>query len=221
MPVRAVKGTVSHSWAKNLQLGALIDCLLFNCGPLAILRLIVSLVVYSIKRVTLAWPLPHVREKVCKAIFPSRTDSDSATAVASIIGKPRVGASGFHVLPGLVFWSPRVVFCMSMCHRPFWIPRRQLLTLKATATVSRTTSQIMGQHVYGLAAIADATPASVAVGARLSRRAIRRAAYHDQAPEPLLGQIIQCRAAVITALKTAKWMWRRASAIGDECVLAI
>lgn len=81
---------------------ALISALLLLCGPPAVPRLVVPIIVDAVDGCL--WRLrPHVSTEGFKVVQPSVAHTNSATTIASIVGIRRVIASGFHSLPCGVF----------------------------------------------------------------------------------------------------------------------
>ncbi len=93
--------------AKNSKhRGPFVSILLLACSPTAVSRLIISVIVETIKRVSLGRLIPHVCIKI-KEDRPSFADSYPPASVIAVRDVERVRAARFHKPPRKPCWSAR------------------------------------------------------------------------------------------------------------------
>ncbi len=76
---------------------------LFWCCPAAIAWLVVSIVIFPIKRMETAGTMPHVCQKNLEIVSPSNTNRYPSPAILLIIWRPSVIASILHSFPNVIF----------------------------------------------------------------------------------------------------------------------
>lgn len=89
----------------NAEIGLGIIRLLRCCGPSAIIREITKAVVFSVNRMMLCWPRPHVLVKCKERILPFVTDGNSRSSVSGITDGVGIATSLLHRVPNIVLWS--------------------------------------------------------------------------------------------------------------------
>lgn len=92
----------SFSINRDIPIAAHVSGLLDKGCPTAVPRLIVPVIIDAINGVALGRSLPHIREKVLKAIKPTVANLDTSVDVVSMIGSIRVGATPSHFYPSTV-----------------------------------------------------------------------------------------------------------------------
>jgi hypothetical protein len=84
------------------EIAAPVSRLFSICRPSTIGRLVVSVVIDSIKRVFVGWLSPHVGEKAFKAVSPFTTHGNAARAVVFVLRVSWRVAPAEHLLPRFV-----------------------------------------------------------------------------------------------------------------------
>lgn len=87
----------------NLRIASTVVQLNIWRGPSAILRLVIAIVVDTIKRMSVRWSQSHVGQKVFEGTAPPFAHSDASSSVAPIGWPVRVFATRAHVRPCDVF----------------------------------------------------------------------------------------------------------------------
>lgn len=82
----------------------LIARLLNSCGPSAVLRVVASIIVNTVKAVLVGWSAAHIGKKVVKRVIPPIADSYAPAAVVGIALCVRVVAAFAKMNPAAVFW---------------------------------------------------------------------------------------------------------------------
>lgn len=94
---KAIRFGHVRSWCRS------IFRLLLPSGPYAITWRVSKIIVDSFKRAAM-WSVSHIVDKVCKAIYPSLTNTYSTATVSMKRGVPWITASLLHALPDFVKW---------------------------------------------------------------------------------------------------------------------
>jgi hypothetical protein len=81
--------------------------LLFMCRPSTISRLVIPVIVTSVKRVLIGSTWPHIVVKVLKRVQPPITDCNTAPAVTFICSVIRITASLYHSIPNPILGRSR------------------------------------------------------------------------------------------------------------------
>lgn len=101
-PIRAAHGCAIE---RQYAIVAAVASLLFRGCPSAVGRLVVAVVVDSVKCMLRGWSRPHISEEVVKS-QPSFANGDSSPTVTVVIWGAGVLTSSKHTAPRLVFWRP-------------------------------------------------------------------------------------------------------------------
>lgn len=105
-----VRNYLSSSKGREASAVSLV-VLLFRSGrPAAVVWLIIAVVVLSFYAVVGRCTRAHVREEICKAISPTITYRDAATAPV-LYSAGVAMAARYHVSPCIVFWSAESTMC--------------------------------------------------------------------------------------------------------------
>ncbi len=120
-----------------------------GCGPAAIARLIIAVIVNAINRVFAGWSPPHVVKESQERHLPSLAYSDASAAVQAVIRSIRFRASSPHRPPCIVFWS----------------------ATESTHATAAATARLSASHVAcvkhrGVPALAPAYPVCVGIKVR-------------------------------------------------------
>jgi hypothetical protein len=151
-------------------------CLFLACGPPAIRRFVVSVVVNPFDRVKATRSKSHICEEILKRLHPTFADFYTAPAIATVVRSAGIRTPLFHLLPRAVLGSrcpimPRsTVFCNG-------------LSLQTTTGPVFARSEIGGAGQRNVAAIAQTTPDRSAMLFRFKTQ-------HEQSGESLASQII-------------------------------
>ncbi len=78
--------------------------LLQPCRPAAIARLVVAIVVLSVKRMLRRWSLTHVGNEVRERMKPALTYRDAPRTIRFKLRCVRIAAAGFHARPYPILW---------------------------------------------------------------------------------------------------------------------
>ncbi len=76
--------------------------LLLACGPSAVVKFVVAIVINAVNRVLWSWSRPHIIKKRLKRVSPLVAHRDASPAIMTISGVVRVATSKFHALPGTI-----------------------------------------------------------------------------------------------------------------------
>jgi len=91
--------------------------LLIMGSPSAIVWLVIPIIIYTIKRVSLCGFRSHIRKEELKGL-PPLTNRNSSSAVGFIRGHIRIRASSYHAMPRGVFGRvPHSVRCSALTNR--------------------------------------------------------------------------------------------------------
>ena len=99
-PVSDAKGFATY---RDMPSSGPIAGLSFNRGPMAVGRLIVTIVVNSVNRVKRGWLTPHVRQKGLEIVNPAVTNLDTAPAISRVFRIGGVEAAPLERSPSLKF----------------------------------------------------------------------------------------------------------------------
>lgn len=154
---------------------ALIAVLLTFCRPSNIPRLVISVVVYAVKGVSVTRTLTNVFMKSLKAFNPLFAHINAASAIQRVFGVLRVRASLNHA-------GPRHVLRTSTQSMGFETCRRDIV-IKASTGARLALPESPGIRDCFVAAVAQAMPARVAVFVALC------AALNDKACKALSSQV--------------------------------
>ena len=124
--------------------------LFFRRCPSAIRWLIISICIYSIKRVFSARPFPHIGKKCFKAIVPFGANLNSAQSIHVKVAVVRVAASPFHSLPANILWRAS--------HSVATTPFDKLFNSKATTRQSGSSSDVLTKYGSHISAVTNAFP---------------------------------------------------------------
>lgn len=82
---------------------ATIGCLLFGCGPTAIIRFVIAIIVDSIERVLRARSLTHVRVKRAEVVLPAFAYRDAAPTIIGVSRVSDLRTAASHIAPSVPF----------------------------------------------------------------------------------------------------------------------
>jgi hypothetical protein len=92
-----------------------IAALLFACCPATVIWRILSIIIYSVERMSLGWPVSHIHQEGLKTLLPSLTDYDSTASIVHKIWVIRIIASLAHRFPSRVLDG----ICVTVNRAPF------------------------------------------------------------------------------------------------------
>lgn len=143
------------------------------CGPYAIFRRIISIIVDPVYRVICRWSFSHIFEKVLKATWakPSPTNINIATTIILVRTISWIRATLSHCIPYTMFWSPG--FIMG------GMPHPGGFTQEATATSRASLDKTIGNNLDSISAFAFTSP----IGPCPSRHSPGNAIKHFQSSE--------------------------------------
>lgn len=111
------KLTTLQRWAGSLARFetrvSLVGCLILHCGPTAIARFIVAIVVHAFNRMVGRRPQSHIGEKVFES-HPALADRDTSLAIRVKRFAPWVEAPLLHGNPSIKFRRPAPAACVPM-----------------------------------------------------------------------------------------------------------
>lgn len=139
--------------------GASVKGLFASCGPTAVIRRIVAIIVDAIERVFWRWARPHVAVKRHEVIAPTLADIDTPTAVIGVIRSLLVEATRLHASPCLVFWRLTPSLTLPVPERP----RCQQLASETAATVGLSISETAQTDDRDCPAIALTLPSDLSL----------------------------------------------------------
>lgn len=148
--------------------------LLFRCGPSAILRRVVAVVVDSIQR-SVGWTRAHVAIEGFERSAPAGANRDSSASVGLELMKVRVLAALDHAFPTVIL----AALPHPMCTMGPAIPFGSV----AAARHGGAASQKRPQDGFFFSAIAAANP--------FSRIGLRKSRNSHETPKSLVGQVDQ------------------------------
>lgn len=122
---------------------ALVNHLLFSCGPTAVTRFIASVIVNAVDLMCVRRSLPHIHEEILK-LKPACTDRNAPSTVIFPVLRVGVPTPPKHCCPNAVFGCATANYSTgSMRSVPFaWLP----IPLEATATARITRSKAFSQN---------------------------------------------------------------------------
>lgn len=158
-PIGQTSGFISDSYPTNFTR---ISDLFYLIAPLAILRGVIAIVIYTVKRVVGARLFTHIFQKVIKTVMtkPSVSDTNTPTAIPMITPIFLVETSLFHRSPRVVFRSvfkitsmPVIarIFTNTHCISAFQATKFSfsgLPTAKGFGTVNTNTSHTKNYNVF-------------------------------------------------------------------------
>ena len=126
----SLRDSVTLAWASVLSL-------LLACGPSAIVRSVISVIIYTVKGMFRRGLFAHVGKEVLERILPTVTNTNAPASVSDIMYRFRVEASGFHELPRKILRTRSPIeFGMPMLSYRF--------QLQAATRLMFTVSQVIG-----------------------------------------------------------------------------
>lgn len=162
--------------------------LFFSCGPTAIARFVIPIVVNAIDSVKTCWLEAHVAKEGRKVILPAITNRKATPAIVFVIVVLGIVASALEGAPGLVLWGVRVSTAPSS--------RMAMLELRPVAEgASKTTARFRNachqrgsDDVFSSSALASASPLRAraclpAMGAVPRQRLLNNCEASEYAPD--------------------------------------
>ena len=163
------------------HIASLIVGLFLGCRPTAILRRVITIVVFAVDGVLKRWSAPHVFEEGDKAGPPSVTHLDTTSTVKRKSSISRIVTSAFRHLPRFVFWSRPVIGGMAMNQKGAF----GCIFRKTTATSGMSGPKLVCQYDAPLSAVTDTFPMNAA---STSAQSFNHRAGNES-PESLFGEI--------------------------------
>lgn len=152
--------------------------LLFLCGPSAILRFIVPVIVNAIKGMLRRRFTAHIMKEIFKTVFPCPANSYSSAPIISPIFVISIMATIFHTFPGFVFCAPT-----SSARLPMFDPSFPRFETKTTTTFASPSGQRRCKNSSLIPAFAQTSPS------REPSTTIRSTRKCNQTPKALASQV--------------------------------
>lgn len=144
--------------------------LLHHCGPPAILRRVITIVVDSVKRVAPRRTRSHIGQESRKRLAPARTDGDATATVPCVEVSGLVFAPPNHAFPHAILWGAT----QSMCCMGYVSG----VSVQAPATRSRACSQGASRNCVLAPALTRTEPIHLVP-------ACTQRTHHGESPESL------------------------------------
>ena len=132
---------------------SLVHALLVACGPAAVVRFVVAVIVDAIQRVAWGWTLTHVSEER-RVVHPPATHGDASASVVGVVAVFRVQASAFHPIPDSSLLRHRSTLGVTVPE----VPSRCDVWTETTATLCHSRAEVRPTNDGILPAIAAAQP---------------------------------------------------------------
>ena len=180
----------SFSVDSKSKSGPSVSTLRSSISPNAILRLIVSIVVFAFKS-KFGWAWSHIFKKISE-VHPSRANRNSSTAPIFISSRFRIKTTALHVSPYIIFTRYFVADTMAV----FSFAKRCIFASSASATFANAAHQLIRSHRQFCSAIAMTLPPFVGNIMRYGPTAksnafklIFRSRFHN--PKHIINEIIK------------------------------
>jgi len=144
---------------RQVSVAATVATLFRSCGPAAIVRFVIAIVVDAVKLMLWGRPIPHVLVESQERRTPAVADSNASSAVTGICWVSGVAAPTNQALPYLVFWRVRLsVSCGRIAG---------LLAMKTPAALRLTIAETASQNSLLCSALTAAHPVCFAIVAEI------------------------------------------------------
>lgn len=166
LPARNIEGFAPilnaepNSINSNPDVSRCISALHQHGRPLTICRLIISIIIDAINRVSFGRPKLHISKKILETIQPAFTYLNSAPTIAMILRRIRIAASIFHLGPNTPF--SRIALTMKIGSSQPVYSQRGSRTFASQATTTKRALADIGCGDYSpVSAVTLAFPHSI------------------------------------------------------------